>query len=136
MALPKLEVVEAPPRVELTAVGSAANITILPVTVNLTLLMGDSFSFTVTVTNPDGSAANLVGATILADIRVKATDPNPAPASFTSAIAANVITLSLTPAVTAALPASTVWDCQMTETTGKITTLCGGTLTLTQDVSR
>jgi len=106
----------------------------LPAAVNLLLYKGDDFTMTLTVTNPDGSAASLTGATFKAQIR---TAPGAATllASFTTSVATNVVTLMLPNASSATLPAACAWDCQMTATAGTITTLAAGTVSVSGDVS-
>jgi hypothetical protein len=104
-----------------------------PAEVDLWLYQGDDFALTLTVTNPDGSAANLTGATFLAQVR----DINGVLlATFNPTVAANVVTLALPHAVTAGLPAAGLWDCQMTGSSGSVQTLAGGAVHRNGDVSR
>jgi len=107
----------------------------LPAAVDLYLYKGDDFSMTLTVTNPDGSAANLTGATFKAQIR-SAPGAATVLASFTTSVATNVITLTMAATDTLTLPAGAAWDCQMTTSAGKIQTLAAGQVKTTADVSR
>ena len=106
----------------------------LPAAVDLYLYKGDDFSMTLTVTNPDGSAANLTWATFKAQIR---SAPGAATlwASFTTSVATNVVTLALANTASATLPATAAWDCQMTALGGTVTTLAGGNVRVSGDVS-
>lgn len=108
-------------------------ITALPQTVNLSLYAGDDFYMNLTVTNPDGSPADLSQATVLAQIRSAA---NLVLATFSSNVVGNVIELHLTSGASAGLPASGVWDCQITTPLAGVTTLAGGTVSVTPQVSQ
>jgi len=107
----------------------------IPAAVDLAVYQGDDFGpLTLTVTNPDGSAANLTGATFKAQIR---SAPGAATlwASFTTSVATNVVTLALANTASATLPATAAWDCQMTASGGTVTTLAGGNVRVSGDVS-
>lgn len=108
----------------------------IPAAVDLAVYQGDDFGpLTLTVTNPDGSAANLTGATFKAQIR-SAPGAATVLASFTISVATNVITLTMAATDTLTLPAGAAWDCQMTTSAGKIQTLAAGQVKTTADVSR
>jgi hypothetical protein len=116
---------------------SMGDLTQLPAAVNLTIYRGDDFTFTLTVTNPDGSPYDLSTSTILAQIRSKPDAADPPAAVLTTSVATNVITLTLTHTISAGLAAgSYCWDCQLTDALGNVHTIAGGGLTLTADVSR
>jgi hypothetical protein len=118
----------------ITATG---NLSQLPASVNLSLYRGDDFSFTLPVTNPDGSAYTLTGCTALAQIRATATAPDPPTAVFTTSLATNIITLSLSNTVSAGIAVGAyVWDCQLMDASAKIHTIAAGAVTVTADVSR
>jgi len=110
-------------------------ISALPQTVNLSLYAGDDFYMNLTVTNPDGSPSDLSGAVVLAQIKAAPNNPTVL-ATFSSTIVANVIELHLSSASSAALPATCVWDCQITTPAAGVTTLAGGTVTVTSQVSQ
>jgi len=109
----------------------------IPAAVDLAVYQGDDFGpLTLTVTNPDGSAANLTGATFKAQIRnVAGSSTSTLLATFTPSVAANVVTLSLAHGDAATLPAAGVWDCQMTRAAGSVVTLAAGAVRVAQDVS-
>ena len=113
----------------------AISISELPQEVDLALYTGDDFSMTLTLTNPDGSIANLTGSTAQAQIRVTAVDPT-IQASFISSISNNVITLNLTGVSSQNLVGKYVWDCQLTNASGAVRTPVAGAVTFTQDVTR
>jgi hypothetical protein len=107
-----------------------------PAVVNLLIYQGDDFAFTLTVKNPDGSNTDLTGATFKAQIRDSAgSSTSTLLATFTTSVAANVVTLSLAHADSAKLPLSSVWDCQMTRSGGSVVTLAAGSINLSPDVS-
>ena len=100
----------------------------------LSVYRGDDLVITVTVTNPDGSNANLAGYTAQAQFRPT---PNGAlAASFACSIFGNVVTCTMANTVTAALSHTAyVWDFQLTSPTGWITTLLAGPVDVTLDVT-
>lgn len=113
----------------------ATTIIAIPAEVNLELYQGDDFTMTLTVTNPDGSAADLTDAIIAAQVRK--TPPDEAIiARFTPAHSDNIITLWLPGAESARLGATQAWDCDMTDAGGRVTTLVYGTLTAKSEVTR
>jgi hypothetical protein len=113
---------------------AATTITALPMTVNLDLYAGDDFYLDLTVTNPDGTAADLSTAVATAQVRAKATDPDPPLAAFVATITGNVIRLHLASTASQQLTGPAVWDCQVA--TPDITTLAAGTVTMSGDVTR
>ena len=119
-----------------TATAGPVTITALPAVVNLSLYQGDDFFLDLTVTNPDGSAAELTSATPSADIKASKTAPD-ALATFDAevdAILTNVIHLHLPHLQAAQLtPGSAVWDCQIEDT--QVFTLAAGSVTITGEVT-
>lgn len=105
-----------------------------PATVNLNLYAGDDVNLSIAVTDNAGTPADLTGYTAKAQIR--ATADAPTAKDFVAAVDADTVTLILTSAETTDMPVKGVWDCQITSTTGAVTTLCGGTVTTTPEVSR
>ena len=102
-----------------------------PAEVNLNLYAGDDFWLDVTVTDPDGNAADLSGQVARADIRQNtATEVI---ASFDAAIDGNVINLHLAGADVAGLPGASVWDCQLAGT--DTVTLVAGVVRTTAQVT-
>src|SRR4029450_8134057 len=89
--------------------------------------------------DPDHTVPLLLnGALVVAQLRLKADDPDPPIDTFAVSTATNEITLTLTPTQPAALPAKTVWDCQVDWNAdgASIQTVLAGTLTLAADVTR
>lgn len=99
---------------------------------------GDSFGLVINVWNDDAHTipADLSAATATADLKVKNTDAE-AVDSFGIVVAANQITLTLTPAQSRNLPPKTVWDCQVDwfSDDATVTTVATGTFTENQDVT-
>jgi hypothetical protein len=105
----------------------------LPLTVNLSLYAGDDFYLDLTVTNPDGTEADLEGMAARAQIRRKAGDDD-ALAAFDVDLEGNVIRLHLTSSASQGLSGKGVWDCQLTD--GTVATLTAGRVSFTAAVSR
>jgi hypothetical protein len=105
---------------------------------NLDIYQGDDYAADVTVLNADGSAADLTGYTAQSQIRAALSDASPtATAQFAVAIAGNVITLMLSHDETKALTsASYVWDLQVIDSGGWITTLLAGAVKVTKEVTK
>jgi len=105
---------------------------------NLSIYQGDDFAADVEVFNADGSAADLTGYTAQSQIRYSLTDaaPNPA-AQFSTSIQDNIIAIVLTHDVTQDLGKQTyVWDLQVIDGNGWITTLLYGQVNMIRDVTR
>lgn len=102
----------------------------LPAPVNLTIYQGDDFFLNVTVTG-----ANLTPYTPKADICVTA--GGQVVASFTATIASpTVVALHLTSVESTKLTANAVWDVQITDAAGVVTTLAAGTVTVVKQVTQ
>jgi hypothetical protein len=127
------------PRGALVAVPitTSGNLSQLPAAINISAYRGDDLSFTLTVTDTNNNPVDVTGWTVLSQVRSKPDAPDPPMATFTSTIATSVITLTLTHTVSAGLGVGLfVWDCQLTDLTGKVHTIAAGTFSLTADVSR
>jgi hypothetical protein len=99
----------------------------LPAVVNLKIYAGDDFDLDVTVTNEDGSAADLTGYTASATVRPSVLAPQAA--VFQATITANVIHLHLSNTDTAGLDGAMVWDCQVAKADlSDVVTLAAGQL--------
>lgn len=106
----------------------------VPPVFDLLIYAGDTFTMAATVTQ-GGVPFNLTGYTAAAQIR--ATPTAAVLAAMAATIAANVITLNLTAADTAALPAAVaVWDLRITSPVGAVTTLLAGDAKVTPSVTR
>jgi len=110
------------------------NLLALPATVNLTLYQGDDFTFRLAVYDAARQPADLDGATVRAQIRETAASEQVA-GEFQPTIAASIINLHLTSAISAGLPARCVWDCEIT-IEGRVTTIAAGTIDQIAEVSR
>ena len=117
------------------AVGAAQTLGTLPLNVNLVLYRGDDFYLDVTVVDTNGGAVDLTGFTAQAELRPDTT-AGTALASFTETISGNVIHLHLPASEALNLLPDTVWDVQLTDATGVVTTLAYGDATTTPDVTR
>jgi hypothetical protein len=121
----------------LPAAGPPVTVGELPQEVDLVLYRGDDFYLTVTVTAAAGGPFDLTGYVPTAQIRETPDDADPPLAAFTATVAANVITLHLTHTAAAALTVDpAVWDVQIADPLGGITTLARGSVTVTLDVTR
>lgn len=112
-------------------------------TTELSMTRGDSATFTSVVTR-SGAAVNLTAGTVWFTAKYRASDADAA-AVFQKLTGAGVtgdaggtVTVTLSPADTAGLPAyptTLVWDLQLRESDGRITTVDMGTLTVAGDVT-
>jgi hypothetical protein len=107
----------------------------LPQEVDLIVYADDDFSFELTLTDADGSATDLSGVTVEAQIRTTKNRAEIA-ASFATSIDANNIMLALSRDAASALAGPCVWDCQLTLSNGAIQTVARGSLSVVSDVTR
>jgi hypothetical protein len=114
--------------------GTTTKLTSLPVEVDISMYQGDDLTFTVTVTNPDSSPADLTGATFLSQIRLTPQTPNPPLAIIATSVTTNVVSCHIASADSTKVTVA-VWDLQMTSSAGMVTTLVGGSLTCAPQVS-
>ena len=105
---------------------------------DLAIYQGDDYAATVTVSNPDGTAANLAGYVAEAQIRAVLGDTSASPvASLACAISGSVVSLSLTHDQTKAFTsAGYVWDLQLISPSGWITTILAGQVWVTLEVTK
>jgi len=114
----------------------AVTVGALPAEVDVALYAGDDFEMTVKVSNADGTPVDLTGTTAKSEIRANAA-ATVVLATFTvTAVDSSTFKLVLDGDVTAALPASAVWDLQVTDAASKVTTLAGGKVKVTAEVTR
>lgn len=99
---------------------------------------GDDYIAIVTVTNPDGTAANLTGYTAQAEIRPTTADRSEPPlAQFQCGISGNVVTIILTHAQTELLASQILlWDLQLIDSSGWITTIMAGNVMVAFEVTK
>lgn len=105
---------------------------------NLYVDQGSDFSFTVTLTNSDGSAMDLTGYTCDAQVR-KAYTSSSTSATFSTSInaSAGLVTLELTDTQTTALDYGRyVYDAVITSSSGEKTRVLEGQVVVTPGVTR
>jgi hypothetical protein len=105
-----------------------------PTTTDLNVYAGDDLKLHVAVTDDAGAAIDLTGYTAKAQVRDTADGTTPI--DFTATPSATGIDLVMASTLTSTLPAKGVWDVQITSATGEITTVAGGRVTVTPDVTR
>jgi hypothetical protein len=104
---------------------------------NIVIDQGTSFSTSIDVTDEDGNIVNLAGFTGAAQLRKHYTST--AQTAFTVSITANtgVVALSLSANTTNNIAAGRyVYDCELTDTTGIVSRLVEGIVTVTPGVTR
>jgi hypothetical protein len=107
----------------------------LPAAVDLLLYAGDDFRIVIDVTDGADAPVDLTGHTPKAQIRAT-TDAAAPLVAFAATVAANAVTLVLTSVQTTALPATAVWDVQLTDPAAVVTTLAYGKVSTTPEVTR
>jgi hypothetical protein len=105
---------------------------------NLDLVQGDDYVATVTVTNANGTPADISGYTAKAQIRQDVADEaRRVDVEIATAVASPNVTLTIPHAITQTLTAASyVWDLQLTSAGGQITTILAGTVVVTREVTR
>jgi hypothetical protein len=99
---------------------------------SLAIYRGDSFREQFSLSQ-DGQPVDLTGATAAAEIRGA---PQSLPLyAFTCTIVDNVITIAMTAAETAVLPAHAYWDLQVTHATGEVQTFVAGGANVQDDIT-
>src|SRR6187402_3391613 len=94
---------------------------------DLSIYQGDTHSWTVTVLAEDGAPADITGSTAKAQIRRSVADTDPTVAAeLATSVASPVVTMSLSSAQTRPLTGRYVWDLQLTDGAGAITTIMAG----------
>ncbi len=104
---------------------------------NITIDQGTSFATTIDVTDEDGNIVNLAGFTGAAQMRKHYTSVTST--SFTVSInaALGAVSLIMTANVTNSIaPGRYVYDCELTDTTGTVSRLVEGIVTVTPGVTR
>jgi hypothetical protein len=105
----------------------------------LLIYQGDDYAAVVTVQTLDGTPADLTGYTAEAQIRRDVADRQPvvtATMNVNIELTTSSIFLTLTHTQTLALMGTYVWDRQITDTNGVVTTILAGPVTVTQEVTR
>lgn len=104
---------------------------------NIVIDQGSTWQTSINVTDDNEVAINLTGYTAAAQMRKHYTSTNAY--SFTTSISPSlgIVTLSMSANTSASIPAGRyVYDCELTDTTGKITRLVEGIVTITPGVTR
>jgi hypothetical protein len=104
----------------------------LPTFAPLVFWAGDDYSFTVQVTNFDGTPTDMSGRAPHGQIRVSSEDQTVL-ATFTITVSAGLLACHLAAADSAALPPSAVYDVQLT---GPVRTVAAGAVSATREVTR
>jgi hypothetical protein len=107
-----------------------------PQAVNLTIYQGDDFFLYLTVKDGAGNPVHMTGWTAAAQVR--AASGSPVIATFTASIDATVnnqVDLQLPHLQAMLLPRKAVWDCQVTDLNGVVTTLVAGKVTTAPEVT-
>jgi len=108
----------------------------IPGKYSLLLYRGDTWrvDFLLWVDAAKTEPADLTGVTAAAEIRDKSAGLKITPITLTITLP-NMISAVLSPAETAHLPMSGVWDLQLTRANGDIQTILAGLVTVTSDVT-
>jgi hypothetical protein len=104
---------------------------------NITIDQGTSFATTIDVTDEEGNLVDLTGFTGAAQMRKHYTSVTST--SFTVSINASLgaVSLIMTANVTNSIaPGRYVYDCELTDTTGTVSRLVEGIVTVTPGVTR
>lgn len=104
---------------------------------NITIDQGTSFATTIDVTDEDGNVVDLTGFTGAAQMRRHYTSGSAS--NFNVSISADLgqVTLSMTANTTGNLaPGRYVYDCELTDTSGTVSRLVEGIVTVTPGVTR
>ena len=106
---------------------------------DLTIIRGDDYRVVVTLAS-SGSPFDLTGYTVAAQIRPTYNTNAALTAAFTATIDADpttgIITLELDHDATAALTTNGFWDLEITDDQSWVTTVVGGTVTISPDITR
>jgi len=105
---------------------------------DINVYQGDDWAGVVTVLDANDSPANLTGYTPAAQVRLN--PGTPVLVEMLAAVAADpttgVINLAMTSSDTAPLSCNYLWDMQVTDNAGVVTTLISGRVLVTQDITR
>jgi hypothetical protein len=106
---------------------------------DLQVYQGDDYQGTVAVLDSSGNAVDLTGYTALAQIRIMPAQYWPyVAADITCSIGSpnNVVDLYIPAVVTATLYCTYVWDLQLTDSAGLVSTVLNGNVYVEQDITR
>jgi hypothetical protein len=107
-----------------------------PTAADLAIMQGDDWAAVVTVTNADGTTADLTGHSAQASIRLGLAEHFPALYTIATSITLpNTITLVIASDTTSQLYCEYRWDLQIIDQQGRISTLLLGRVFTTQQVT-
>jgi hypothetical protein len=106
----------------------------LPDRVDLQLYQGDTFQMSLVLSTPDGEPADL--STMTAQAQIRATHASGVAADFEANIDGSTIDLYLSHEKATDLVAQGVWDCQITNAEGQVTTVVMGRVAVEPEVTR
>ena len=108
-----------------------------PSTGDLKIYQGSDYTARVEVYNADGTAADLTGFTAKAQIRRDVADKCPDVATdVLCVVEGSIIWLTVPHAATADLFGRYLWDLDLIDPAGNVTTILGGHAVVTQEVTR
>jgi len=106
---------------------------------DFSMYSGDSKSLAITITDSDGVAVDLTGATVKYAIAASATATTKLVSKQTGGLgittASNVATVPLVPADTASLAGIYYQECEVTDTSGNVSTALVGTVVIASEVN-
>ena len=104
---------------------------------DLAIYQGDTFSATVTIRNVDGTPADISGYTAQAQIRRAVADADPVvEVEMSATVESPQVHLSIPHDETVGLTGRYVWDLQIIDGSGAITTVLAGKVIVTSEVTR
>lgn len=108
----------------------------LPAVQDINIYQGDTWEVPFKIRKEDNSYQDFTGWTVRAHVRAAPADVSPL-VPITATIDGETITLSLTPAQTAALPATGgQWDLELTNTAGKVRTYLRGAVKVMEELTK
>lgn len=104
---------------------------------DLELYQGDDYAGTVTVLDEFNAPADITGFTAAAQIRRGVADSDPiVVAELDTIVDSPLILLSLSKTITETLSGRYIWDLQLTNPTGGVSTILRGRVVVTSEVTR
>lgn len=103
---------------------------------DLPIIQGDDFTGIVSVTDSTNAPADLTGFAARAQIRRTVADSGPVEVELETEVIGSNVYLSIPHAQTELMTGKYVWDMQIVSATGLITTIIGGGVTVTAEVTR
>ena len=105
--------------------------------VNIIIDQGTDFSTSINLTDSSGTNLNLTGYSAASQIRKTHSSSNSTAFTCTLTTAYSTLTLALNNSVTAAMSAGRyVWDAELTDSSGSISRILEGMVTVTPEVTK